>query len=232
MLEIIYLLFVMRQGQIVGKTWLSVWRERDSKKITPVQPHLKKTIMGRLFNYDFSNCKPWGFLWAFLIRTKQFVDRIYTTTKTFFGRSATNLVLTISLILTFSGIIVLLQLLANSFRNNVVITASYQGAEPADEILLESYAEEITRYEQIALMTQTYSTLQAINAFFIGLRILFDYGFSKELSLVLDLVGEAAFDILFFVLMFFLILFGFALNGYILFGLDTEQFRNIARSIG
>mmetsp|Transcript_8046 Transcript_8046/g.7227 ORF Transcript_8046/g.7227 Transcript_8046/m.7227 type:complete len:128 (+) Transcript_8046:1270-1653(+) len=126
-----------------------------------------------------------------------------------------------SIIITFIGIIVLIQLLANEFRINATVIAMGEAISTEQSVLLQR-VEEMGRYETIALLSRTYAVLQSINAFFIGIRILFDYGFSKELSLVLELVGDAAFDILFFVLMFFLILFGFALNGYILFGLDTE----------
>ena len=126
-----------------------------------------------------------------------------------------------SIIITFIGIIVLIQLLTNEFRINATVLAMGEAISTEQSVLLQR-VEEMGRYETIALLSRTYAVLQSINAFFIGIRILFDYGFSKELSLVLELVGDAAFDILFFVLMFFLILFGFALNGYILFGLDTE----------
>mgnify|MGYP006976770723 FL=1 len=94
--------------------------------------------------------------------------------------------------------VVLLQMIFNGFRRSYEYTVDYAPQDGENAL-------EMNGYEQMAYLTRNYVIWQSLNAWLIGLRILFDFGFSRELSLVLELINEALLDILFFVLMFFIV---------------------------
>lgn len=56
------------------------------------------------------------------------------------------------------------------------------------------------------------------------IRILFYFGFSSKLALIIDVISRAQMDIILFTIMFFCILFSFALIGVVLFGTTNGSF--------
>lgn len=154
----------------------------------------------------------------------ELINRLLDSVASFIKREPANLVLTLSTVLTIISLSYLLAIIINPFRTDGIITT-----QPGK--MTTTTLEEFEGFESLALLQRDYVTWQSINAWILALRVMFDFTFSGELSLVLEVVGEALFDITFFIFMFFIILLGFALNGYLLFGLDTFRFRNIGRAI-
>lgn len=154
----------------------------------------------------------------------ELINRLLNSIIKFVRKEPANLVLTLSTVLTIIGLSYLLALIVHPFRTGGNITIM-----PGKNTM--TTMEEFDGYESLALLQRNYITWQSINAWILTLRLLFDFTFSGELSLVLEVVGEALFDITFFIFMFFIIMFGFSLNGYLLFGLDTYKFRNIGRAL-
>ena len=64
---------------------------------------------------------------------------------------------------------------------------------------------DIGNIETLALKMDLYIRIQSYNSWLIVMRILSELGFTREFSFVLDLLGAAVFDILFFCLMFALV---------------------------
>ena len=117
-----------------------------------------------------------------------------------FRRDYANLVITLSLILTYVGFAYYFSFMVHEFRRNFQMKADF--AKPVPGL---SYAAEIGNYEAVSLLIESYTYVQAFNSWLIILRILFEFGFSRELSLVLDLLSAASFDIIFFIAMFFIV---------------------------
>jgi len=95
-----------------------------------------------------------------------------------------------------------LKILLQGFRKEVDL-----GARPSDSTDSLFGANEIGNYEELATLTNSYATLQAFNSWLIILRLLFEFGFSRELSFILDLIYGSLFDILFFSLTFLIVIF-------------------------
>ena len=134
---------------------------------------------------------------AILKRIGQFFNRIYETTKYFLTSQYANLLLTISVALMITSLVVLLMIIFDPFRLSFDIQdaafSNYQGLSLHGE------------FERIADLYNIYTSLQAFNVFFLILRVLLIFGFSGELSVVLDLISDALLDFVFFILMFFLV---------------------------
>jgi hypothetical protein len=71
----------------------------------------------------------------------------------------------------------------------------------------------------------------AILVFLSVLRLLFYFGFSSKLALVLDVIDNAKIDILLFIIMLFFIIISFCLLGVSLFGFQNPQTNNISKMI-
>lgn len=121
-----------------------------------------------------------------------------TATSIFFKKDGSNLIMTISILFTIIGFSYLLTLIGDDFRRNSVPTIT-PGLAVGERGL------EFDSYENLALTTRSYILWQSLNGWLIGLRLLFYFGFSRELSMVLEIVGEALFDIVFFIFMFFIV---------------------------
>lgn len=168
---------------------------------TPVKRELQgKQWYVRLLNYDVENIKFLSFTAHLIMRIWQIVRRIWETTMNLFKRDYGNLILVLSLILTYTGFYYYFSFMLNQFRRNFQTKADF--AQPLDGISLGA---EIGNYEAVSLLIESYTTIQAFNSWLIILRILFEFGFSRELSLVLDLLAAASFDIIFFIAMFFIV---------------------------
>ena len=110
------------------------------------------------------------------------------------------MVLALSIILSYTGLILLLLMITDGFRINFDPVKSTYSPDGSNEL-------DIGNIERLTLMMETYSQIQSFNAFFILLRLLFDFGFSKELYFLIELISAALLDILFFALMFALVYF-------------------------
>ena len=108
-----------------------------------------------------------------------------------------NLLSTASVLLTLITIIIMLIIIFDPFRRNFSIVdiefSNYTGLALHGE------------FERIAGLYSTYIYLQAYNAFFMIMKVLLIFGLSGELSVVLDLISDAAMDFIFFILMFVLV---------------------------
>jgi hypothetical protein len=133
-----------------------------------------------------------------MIRISQITNRLLTATRKFFKKKPANLVLSVSIFLTIFSLAILLEMIFDDFRRHISLTDAYGKENGTNDV-------DMAGYENLCRMTRSYIVWQSLNAWLIGLRILFDFGFSRELSLVLELINEAILDILFFVLMFFLV---------------------------
>jgi len=137
---------------------------------------------------------------AIIVRFWQFCNRLISTTLKFWKKTYANLVLTISIILSLCCLYYYLKIILSSFRKQVDLTIPPPGSTG------DFYgAQEIGQYEELASLTNSYATLQAYNSWLIILRLLFEFGFSRELSFIIDLIYESIFDILFFSLTFFIV---------------------------
>lgn len=168
-------------------------------------------------------------------RIWQILLRLFETTKMFVISQYANLLLSISIILTIVAIIQLALIIFNPFRLSYHI----------DDLELSKYSGHPFHgeFEKIAGLYSVYVYLQALNAFFLVMRLLSVFGFSAELSIVLDLMSDAILDFIFFILMFLLVLllllkrllniflkimFGFACIAYFNFGAEAEPFSTIS----
>ena len=89
----------------------------------------------------------------------------------------------------------------------------------------------IMEFYQLSVIVNTYRTISAYLAFVSFIRMLQFYSFSKDLSVLTDVLNAAKIDILFFLAMFITILFGYALMGYILLGHSMSGFSTVTNSI-
>lgn len=124
---------------------------------------------------------------------------MFVTSTNLFKKSYAHLILVLSLILTYISFYFYFSILSNNLRETFNVNQAF--ANPSSQDL----AVEVGRYEEMAILFESYSIVQAFNAWLIILRVLFQYGFSKELSLVLELIYEALFDIIFFTAMFVIV---------------------------
>jgi len=115
----------------------------------------------------------------------------------FFRKNSANLVLTLSTLLSFCCFYFYLRIIFNEFRRDVDLDS-----EPNVNLTFEDQTVQIGKYEELAFLVKTYITLQAINSWLIIIRLLFEFGFSKEISFLIDIVHEALLDILFFIMTF------------------------------
>lgn len=148
-------------------------------------------------NYDAQEWKFFPITWAVLLRFKQILSRLFTTTMMFFRKTYANLVLTLSAILSYICFYYYLRILANQFRRDANLDVT-----PSDTLTATFQNEEIGKFEEIAHLAETYATLQAFNSFFILIRLLFELGFSREIAFILEVIYESLFDILFFTMTF------------------------------
>lgn len=144
-----------------------------------------------------------------MVRLWQLFNRFITTTLNFWKKTYANLILSISIILTLCCFYYYLKILLQGFRKEVDL-----GARPSDSTDSLFGANEIGNYEELATLTNSYATLQAFNSWLIILRLLFEFGFSRELSFILDLIYGSLFDILFFSLTFLIVVFCLIYSNY------------------
>lgn len=123
------------------------------------------------------------------------MKRFVVSTLRFCKKRYSNVVVAASIILSFVSIILMLEISFNGFRQDWQPGAK----NPEDNIKI------IGKVEDVSLMLKTYNGIQSFNSWLIFIRLLFDFGFSRELSLVIDLIYSAAFDIIFFCLTFILV---------------------------
>lgn len=136
-------------------------------------------------------------IFAIVKRVCEIFNRLYQTTKYYLTSQFANLLISISICLTVAALIVLLLIIFDPFRLHfTVVDASF--SDYTGESLFGEF-------ERLANLYNIYVSLQAFNAFFLILRLLLIFGFSGELSLVLDLISDALLDFIFFILMFCLV---------------------------
>jgi len=225
-LEVVYILFVLKQIYELAKQFHQEWVKKESRKLTPVKRQFKnKSWIVQALNYDVQQWKLIPLIQAIIIRFWQFCNRFISTTLKFWKKTYANLVLTISIILSLCCLYYYLKIILSSFRKQVDLTIPPPGSTG------DFYgAQEIGQYEELASLTNSYATLQAYNSWLIILRLLFEFGFSRELSFIIDLIYESIFDILFFSLTFFIIILGFAIDGFLMFGPQTVGFKDLGSS--
>jgi len=115
----------------------------------------------------------------------------------FFRKNYANFVLTLSSILSYICFYFYLRILLNGFRRETNLDLA-----PSDTLTAFYQNEEIGKFEEIALLNESYARLQAFNSFFILIRLLFELGFSREISFILEVIYESLFDIMFFTMTF------------------------------
>jgi hypothetical protein len=76
-----------------------------------------------------------------------------------------------------------------------------------------------------------YRLYAAFLVFITFMRILQFYNFSKDLSVLTDVLASAKFDIFFFLAMFVIILLGYSLMGHLILGTSIYDFSSIPRSV-
>lgn len=124
---------------------------------------------------------------------------MFVTSTNLFKKSYAYLILVMSLILTYVSFYFYGSILSNNLRDTYNVNQAFATLDGQDLAL------EVGRYEEMSMLFENYSIVQAFNAWLIILRVLFQYGFSRELSLVLELIYEALFDIIFFTAMFVIV---------------------------
>ena len=106
--------------------------------------------------------------------------------------------MTASILLSIVGFILLVTIIADPFR--IAFNPVQSTYSPTTQNDLD-----LGQIETLALKMDMYVRIQSYNSWLIVMRILFELGFTREFSFVLDLLGAAMFDILFFCLMFALV---------------------------
>jgi len=146
-----------------------------------------------------------SFICALGVRIWQTTHRLINTTLRFFKKDYANLVLTLSVVLSYVGFSYYLRMITHDIRDeiNLKITPQYNEAQSATNF----NSIQLGKLEELATLTEVYATIQAFNSWLIILRLIFALGFIRELSFVLDLIGESLFELLFFIVTFAIVTF-------------------------
>ena len=84
---------------------------------------------------------------------------------------------------------------------------------------------------EVSKIFMLYRIYAAFLVFITFMRILQFYNFSKDLSILTDVLNSAKFDIFFFLAMFIIILVGYSLMGYLILGTSIYDFSSMPRSL-
>ena len=145
-----------------------------------------------------------SFIWAFGVRVWQTALRLFYTTLHFFKKDYANFILTLSMVLSYICLSYYLRIITHGIIDEIDLTKT--PTYSPDQI--ESYDSDIQigKLEELAHLTDSYSNIQAFNSWLIILRIIFELGFVRELSFVLDLIGESLLELVFFVATFAIVI--------------------------
>lgn len=223
-LEISFILFTVYYAYLEFKFWIIPWREANKKRLENerkdaiVFEELLKLGVRSLPSkgieqicYKLTKYLKFGLKKVFTL-TVQFL----LVTHRYLNTSFFRVINFCSICLSFVTIIQLLMYLANDYVNTFDLP--YVGHE------------HFTEFRDLVELNNNLRTVLAFNLLIIFLRLLQFFKFSKKLSILTDILGEAKLDIAFFLLMFIIILFAYSLMGFLLLGHYNADFRTLGES--
>ncbi|KAL4498435.1 hypothetical protein ABPG72_013241 [Tetrahymena utriculariae] len=200
----------------------AIFMNKEMQALTPLDPELeKKNYILYLLNYHIEEGEYSlvGLVKQFLTRTLKLAQRILMSLKIYCQQTTANIFLIIGEILALIVIIFYLTYACNPDRINF------------DRNKSASSYQLIGQFSDFANQIGKYSDVMSILMFVQFMRILFYFGFSGKLALVLDVISNANLDVFFFLIIFFILLSAFGLISIVLFGSDISQFQDFPNCI-
>ncbi|KAL4448691.1 hypothetical protein ABPG74_012780 [Tetrahymena malaccensis] len=200
----------------------AIFMNEEMRALTPLDPELeKKNYVLYLLNYHIEEGEYSlvGLVKQLLTRTLKLAQRILMSLKTYCQQTTANIFLILGQILALIVIIFYLTYACNTDRIN------FDRNKSATNFQL------IGQFSDFASQIGKYSDVMSILMFVQFMRILFYFGFSGKLALVLDVISNANLDVFFFLIIFFILLSAFGLISIVLFGSDIQQFQDFPNCI-
>ncbi|CAG9313478.1 unnamed protein product [Blepharisma stoltei] len=220
-LDVIFLLFIIYFICQFGYEWLKIMRKlagerkrilRGKKAVRDVLNKLKgnnneenKAGMGIIFS-SFGKKIRRGLVWIIFT-----VKQLFQSLIIFLKMDMFKLLQLISVILSVIQLAFLATLMSNDFVRNYKIGDDWENS--------------IGEFSEISDLYTQYEIITCFNCLIIFLRFLEYFEFSKQLSLLTDILSSAKLDLIFFILMFFIVIIGYTIMGYLIFGQAITNFR-------
>ena len=221
-LEVIFVLFLLYYFYRFYIDWLACLREQKAEWLSERK---EKLLLDNVLDEirGIEQLQRTGSEECINIVRKLF-DYIYAvvtvflrTTNRYFKKDFYNIFDVIFLSLSIALIATVLKMLVDEFRKD------FDVQQLAPEKLLPGMW-------GLAELDMQYRSLAAIDCLVIYIRMLKNFRFSSQLSVLTDVVGSAALDIVFFAAMFAMLLGSYALIGYTLLGHQANDFSELSQA--
>ncbi|EAS02738.2 cation channel family transporter (macronuclear) [Tetrahymena thermophila SB210] len=220
--EVLFFIQILIYFLQFKRDFSAIFMNEEMKALTPLDPELeKKNYVLYLLNYHIEEGEYSlvGLVKQFLTRTLKLAQRILMSLQIYCQQTTANIFLILGQILALIVIIFYLTYACNTDRIN------FDRNKSANSYQL------IGQFSDFASQMGKYSAVMSILMFVQFMRILFYFGFSGKLALVLDVISNANLDVFFFLIIFFILLSAFGLISIVLFGSEISQFQDFPNCI-
>ena len=207
------------------RSWLWFWKitRKNRKRKRKGEKAIAKVIRILEPRKDYRGCKQIFFQFTYICKRFfnfliDFLIQVFLTTLTYVTSGVYTIV-------NLSGNALTLLLLSQVviLRNNAFVNTYETSTSTLPNFIAEFY--------QLTLIINNYRTISAFLAFVSFVRMLQFYTFSKDLSVLTDVLNAAKIDLLFFIAILITILFGYSLMAYLLLGHSMSGFSSVTNSI-
>lgn len=221
-LEIIYILFTLYYFYKVVREWLISFQEEQSEwRSSRAEKQLLQEVMDEIQGIEMTSKTGSEECLHHFKRIVEYwveaVNMLCMSVLRYLKKDIFNVLDVVSLALSVVMLVYMGKLLFSDFRRDFSLPA-----DMAKENLPELWT--LSDYDL------GYRTVSAINCLIIFLRMLKNFRFSKRLSILTEVLGSAALDIIFFLAMFAMILVAYALMANVLLGHENSDYRNLDNS--
>ena len=218
-LEIIFILFFLYYFYRVFREWFISFREvRDEWRSSLAEKKLLKEVMSEVQGIHSEQRTSSEECLHVMKEVVEFcwdgVMMVVMSLLRFVKKEVFNVLDVIFVALSIAMIVYMGKLLFSDFRRSFELPKD-MGKENLEDLWT------LSDYDIM------YRTISAINCLIIFLRMLKNFRFSKRLSILTEVLGSAALDIVFFMAMFAMILAAFALMGFVLLGHRTSEYSTL-----
>ena len=218
-LEIVFVLFTLYYLQSEVRDWNKIFRKARKER----HERLERQKVALKVRIDLGRYKPSkgidsciNYFQAFINYIIDHVMMFIRTCFQYLQRDFFNLLDALSISLSITMIAFLIMIFNNSFRDSFTLPDDWDNKLP--------------EFTDLAQLDSQYIFVAALNTLVIFLRLLQYFQFSKQLSLLTDILRSAILDIMFFIIMFLIILLGYTMMGNLVLGHYDTNFATIAIS--
>ena len=224
--EIIYALFTLYYIYAKVEQWVKCWKhvvyDRKVKKqgeeaLEIVMEKFRRTRSESAKGCDALFSSLYAMIKKYVILVFKFLYMILEATYRLLQKDLFNFIDILSLALSLGMFAILLTMFNNDFRKNYELPGDW-----------EDY---IGEFAVLDYYMTIFKNLAAYNSLLIFARLQQYFKFSKQLSLLSDILESAKLDIVFFLFMFAIILFAYAMMGYMLLGHFDSNYETIGNAV-